>query len=140
MSMIEAVKTWLATCPQLTDERLNVDFLTEDSGSYSVDVVPAEPIIKRYIGGDTQRQFLFMVSSRNAYGADVLQNLENLGFYEDFAAWVESQSNAKILPALGSGLKAQKVEALTPGYAFDANGERARYQIQLRMVYHAERS
>ena len=40
MSIIEAVRKYLQTCPLLKGGTLNVDFLPPEAATYSVDVVP----------------------------------------------------------------------------------------------------
>ena len=46
MSIIEAVRSFLRTCPLLAGERLNVDFLPEEAKTYSIDVVPCRAILE----------------------------------------------------------------------------------------------
>ena len=135
-TIIEAVRQYLRGCPFLAGERLNVDFLPADEGSYSVDVVPVKGIVKTYVDGSTVRQYLFALSSREMYGAEIRQQLDNLGFYEKFAAWLESKARAGEFPDLGVGRRAIRLEALTCGYVFAQDEDRARYQIQLRLEYY----
>ena len=136
MTLIEAVQAHLGTCPLLSGGRLNVDFLDSDTGSYSVDVVPTTEVLKNYMDGSTQRQFLFVVSTREAYGSDMRQNLENLGFFEALGNWVEAGDT---LPVLDMGRTAQKLEVLTSGYIFDVETNTARYQMQCRLIYLKEK-
>ena len=44
MSIIEAVRKYLQTCPLLKGGTLNVDFLPPEAATYSVDVVPVKPV------------------------------------------------------------------------------------------------
>lgn len=134
MTIIEAVRGWLRTYPSLASGRLAVDFLPKQAQTYSVDSVPSKEEIKRYLDGSSVRQFLFTLSSREFKGEDIVQNVDNLTFYEGFAAWVLNQSRRRQLPELGEGRTARKVEVTTSGYPFqvDEHGT-ARYQIQLRL-------
>lgn len=136
MTIIEAVRGWLRTYPSLASGRLAVDFLPKQAQTYSVDSVPSKEEIKRYLDGSSVRQFLFTLSSREFKGEDIVQNVDNLTFYEGFAAWVLNQSRRRQLPELGEGRTARKVEVTTSGYPFqvDEHGT-ARYQIQLRLEY-----
>jgi len=130
-TVVECMREFLKTCPLLSGERLNVDFLPPDVGSYSIDVPPVQSLVQKYIDGTSKRQFLFTLSSTAFYGPDIRQNLDNLGFYEQFEAWLEGAA----LPALPEGKTAQKVEALSSGYAFLTDENAARYQIQCRLYY-----
>ena len=73
MTIIEGIRTWLKTYDGFAGERINVDFLTDDVKTYSVDSVPTKEVIKKYLDGSTLRQFLFCVSSREFYGEDIQQ-------------------------------------------------------------------
>lgn len=136
MTIIEAVRKWLRTYPTLSKGRLAVDFLPKQARTYSVDSVPCKEEVKQYLDGSSVRQFLFTLSSREFKGEDVGQNVDNLAFYEGFAAWVLNQNRMRQLPDLGDGRTARKVEVTTSGYPFQVDDHgTARYQIQLRMEY-----
>ena len=75
MSMISAVRSWLKTCPLLSGERLNVDFLPPETGSYSVDVSPAAAIVKKYLDGSSVRQFLFSLRTREVSAPYLSKNI-----------------------------------------------------------------
>lgn len=138
MAMIETVRQFLRTCPLLSGQKIQVDYLGGDPTEYTVDGVPAEAVVKRYAGGDSVRQFVFVFASREFYGPDRLTNIANSSFYEDFAAWLEAQSRAGNLPALGGGKEAIGIEAMSTGYLYDSGSDNARYQIQCRLVYYQE--
>lgn len=135
MSLLENVRAFICGCPCLKDGKFNVDYLGDRQREYTIDVVPTNPVVKRYVNGDSLRQFVFMFASREPYGADVLQNLENNGFYEQFAGWLEEQVRNNHFPKLDGGRQVQNMEALTYGYLFDGRDKNARYQIQCRLLY-----
>ena len=136
MSIIEAVRGYLATCPLLAGEKLNVDFLPPEAASYSVDVVPVTPVIKQYLDGSSNRQFLFVLATRSYYGEHIRQQIDNLGFFEAFEEWLAEQNLAGILPDLGDGRTARKLEVTTSGYVFAPETDTARYQIQCKITYY----
>lgn len=134
-TIIQALRDYFLDCPLMGDNRINVDFLPERGIEYSIDTTPATDIVKRYANGDTVRQYLFVLRSVNDYGPDALQNMANSGFYEHFAAWLEAQSDAEVLPQLPAGKEAQKIEAQSTGYLFTTGPDVGRYQIQCRLLY-----
>lgn len=141
MSIIEAVRSYLLTCPYLENlARINVDFLPEDTSTYSIESVPASTVISTNIDGSTTRQFLFVFASRMLYTDELRNNIENSGFYEKFEGWLEEQTKNGVFPALASGLTPVKIEAMSSGYLFDISGDLtvARYQIQCRLTYEKE--
>ena len=48
--------------------------------------------------------------------------------------WIYENDLNGVLPVL-DGHEAISIEVLTSGYVFDADGDAARYQIQLRLIY-----
>lgn len=132
---IEAIRTYFQNCPLLADNKINIDGLPDADLEYSIDIVPANPVIKSYVDGSSLRQVVFVLASRNPYGPDVSLAIQTSGFYEKLSEWLESQTRLKQLPALGEGRAAQSIEAQTDGYLYSADRTTARYQIQLRMLY-----
>lgn len=138
MRLIESIRNYIISCPYLSDSRVNIDWQGAEPTEYSIDGTPVDPIVKRYVDGGTERQFNFVFSSVERYGQDVLNNIRNSGFYEDFAAWVEEQNRNGNLPILGDGLIPKKVEVLTTGCLFDNSPDKGWYQIQCRLLYYKD--
>ena len=132
--VIECIRDYVMLFPDLKDGCLYVDFLSSEPIEYSVEAVPCERIFKKYVDGDCMKQFLFIFASREFYGEDVNQQIENLAFYEHFEDWIYSRNQEGILPDL-DGRMPVSLDVLTGGYAFDADTSTARYQIQLRLLY-----
>lgn len=135
IAVIESIRNYIMMFPKLKDGCLLVDILGSKPIEYVVESVPCDPIYKRYVDGDCQKQFLFIFASREYFSEEVTQNIANLGFYEEFALWIEQNNRSGILPDLGDGRSAVSIEVLTGGYAFSAESDTARYQTQLRLIY-----
>lgn len=137
--IIKALRNYIRTCPHLDTFnnaiKVNVNYLEADTDTYSIEEVPINPIVKKYVNGDSIRQYAFIFTSREPYGADVFQNIDNSGFYEKFADWVETQDDNEILPLLDNGLEPLSVEVTSTGYAFAVTDDTAQFQIQLRLKY-----
>ena len=138
MSIINSLYEYFKSCPLLGDGKINVDYLPEKAREYTIDTITGDPFITRYARGAAMKQYLFAFGSREAYGTDVVQNLANSGFYEDFAAWMEQQTAARNFPAMSVGQTPRRIEAQSTGYLFGADPDTARYQIQCRLVYYQE--
>ena len=115
--------------------RVNVNYLEENTDTYSIEEVPVEPIVKKYINGDSIRQYAFIFTSREPYGVDVLTNIDNSGFYEKLADEIEKNNNNEIFPLLGDGLEPLEIKVTSTGYAFAVTEDTAQYQINLRLKY-----
>lgn len=137
-SLIECVRDFVLTFPELDEEGcLYVDYLGDQAIEYSVEAVPCDPVFRRYTDGCCMKQFLFVFASREFYSADVNQCIENLAFYEHFEHWITDNNLNGNLPDL-DGRSPVSIEVLTGGYAFDADSNTARYQMQLRLLYEEE--
>ena len=137
-SIIDALEKYFIGCELLKDGALRVDYLGEKPVEYTIEVLPCDPVVKRYLGGSTVRQYLFAFGSREFYSQERLQNIQNSAFYERLADWVETKSMSGVLPELPDGMEAQQLEVVSSGYLFDGSMTNARYQIQFRLLYFKE--
>lgn len=137
-SIIDALEKYFIGCELLKDGALRVDYLGGKPVEYTIEVLPCDPVVKRYLGGSTVRQYLFAFGSREFYSQERLQNIQNSAFYERLADWVETKSMSGVLPELPDGMEAQQLEVVSSGYLFDGSMTNARYQIQLRLLYFKE--
>ena len=136
MKIIEALKDYLSNldCMSTFDNAINVNYLGGEYDNFSIEEVPCNPIIKKYLDGTAIRQFQFVFCSREPYSAEVLQNLENSTFYEDFADEIESKNSKGILPLISNG-EALKIEVISSAYTVDTKEDTAMYQINLNFKY-----
>ena len=121
----------------LSDGRVNVDYIGTDMG-YSVDPLPCDPIIQRYMDGGAKKQFQFAFTSQEEYDQDARINIENSGFFQSFEEWLEQQSFNDNLPELEEKKSPISIETLNSGYLYDINEEKAKYRIECRLIYAQE--
>ena len=132
------MRTWLRQCPAVERKRLfGADYLA-DGESYSLDVTPTTLKYRENILGDmvlreTQEQN-FVFASRDPYGAEFQQNLDNLGFMQDVVAWIIEQNNARSFPTWEGGEVVAVVPTLT-AYPIAMGSAYARYQMQIKVTY-----
>jgi len=112
--------------------RINVDFLSEKPTEFSIEKVPSNPILEKYIDGSSLRQLQFQLVSCNDYGSELTQNIENSEFYENFYFQIESKNKEKILPNI-EGI--HSIECLDDGAIVNAETKTARYSILMRITY-----
>lgn len=137
-SILTKVKEYIETCPLLKSGKINVDYLSEKVKSYSIETVPTDPIVDEDILGNEIRQYTFVFASQEVYSQNVLDNILNSKFYEDFSNWIYINNKNKVYPDLTKiqGIKeVTEIRCTTPGYAFKTSESSARYQIQLRIEY-----
>lgn len=137
--IIESLRDYFMNCPILVElARLNVDYLGVEPTNYTIDGVPIDTTVKKYTDGAKVKQYAFVFASREFYGSDVIQNIENSGFYEKLTEWLEEQTKSKKLPELSGNKEALKIETTTSGYLFQTSEDSARYQLQGRLLYYEE--
>lgn len=135
----EALREWFRTCPAINRlKRFGVDYLTETPTEYAIYAVPSTIAYRRNILGqevpkDEQTQN-YIFASREPYGADVRQNLANLGFYQEVIAWIIEQNNARNFPQINEG-KVQSIVPSLTAYPAAVGSDAAKYQIQLKLTY-----
>lgn len=136
--IIESIRDFILTCPFLEDWRVNIDYLNIPM-SYSIDPLPADPIVRRYMDGGSVKQYLFAFTSREEFDGDARTGIENSGFYQAFGEWIEEQNNKRNLPKLESPKQHPvSMEVVQGGYLYDAESDMGQYQIQCRLVYEQE--
>lgn len=136
MSIIEAIQTYIADYDQLVENApLWVDYIGKEPTQYAISPLPGARILETDILGGTTREFPFAFEMVELTEDDA-KRLENIGFFEAFADWLETQTHDGEFPDLGEGKTAEKIEALGWGYLFDA-GESGTgvYQIQCKLTY-----
>lgn len=136
--MIEKIRQYFID-NKIIDEncRINVDFLGEEATEFALEPIPVNPIVEKYINGDSLRQFQFQLLSCNDYSADVLQNMANSTFYENLYETIENNNRKKILPKIE---KIKSIECLNNGAILNAGTNTARYSIQMKILYYKERN
>lgn len=125
-------------CSLLKDGVFRTDALGTDAIEYAIQTSSFDPIINKFVDGTSYRQYQFYFNSMEYYDMDRVQEIENSGFYEKFAEWIEEQNKAGNLPVLPEGMEADELRAQSPGYIFDITMQNARYQIPLVLFYYKE--
>lgn len=106
--------------------------------SYSIDPLPCDPLITRYVDGGKKKQYQFALSSKEAYDEDSRVNIDNSGFYQMFEDWLENMNDIGVFPELPEGKTGIGVEVLNKGYLYDAEEKLAQYRIECRLIYEQE--
>jgi hypothetical protein len=134
-SITQGIREFLETYSPLAGG-VYVEFVGEQPTEYAVVMLPELEKIQEYIvhGGIYGRHFLLNMRAATNEDAD---RLINNGFYEDFAEWLETQSEAGTLPSLPTGYTALSIEALSNGFIMESSDvlSTAVYSINCRLVY-----
>lgn len=138
-AIMNSVVEYFKTCTLLADDgTFSVDMLPEQRLHYGFAYVPSTRIRKRYVNGDSQRQFNFTLTSNETVDQETLLNLQNSAFYDSLANWVEEHSKSGDLPTMPTGMTAKELTVTIPGHIESTNGKTARYAIQMQLIYFKE--
>lgn len=136
--LIKAIKDYIKTCPLIKGNAINVNYLGDKPIRYTVDCVPCNPVIKRYIDGGTQRQCIVVFGSKEYYGEDVFNQTAVAKFYDEFSLWIEENNKNKVFPDFGEKVTPGNVVVTSGGYLYDVSGQSARYQMQIKFIYYKD--
>ena len=139
LSNAEHLRNWFRTCPALAEgNRFRIDYLAENPTEYAIYAVPSQINYRENVLGEEVplpvQTINYIFASKESYGADVEQNLANLGFYDEVVAWIIEQNTLRNFPELDEGRVKSIVPTLT-AYPAQIGSDAAKYQIQLRMTY-----
>ncbi len=113
-------------------EQLNINFLSNEVDNYSLDKIPVVPQVNRWIIGMELNRDVYTFRSRMNYGADVISNIENIGFYETFEKVIKQKNDNGELPDI-AGI--QSISCLNAGTMNMANTNTAEFSIQIQIEY-----
>jgi hypothetical protein len=112
--------------------QINTNMLSNDINNYSIDKIPTQTTVERWITGIEIHRDVFSFRSRMAYSQDVINNLSNIGFFEDFEAKIYDNNEKGILPEI-DGI--EKIECLNCGTMNFAETNTAEFDIQIQITY-----
>lgn len=113
-------------------KQLNIDFLSKDAGNFSLDKIPMQKVIDRWIVGSNLCQDTYSFRSRMNYSADVINNMKNIGFFETFEKKIYDRNKNRTLPDI-DGI--ESILCLNCGSVNNANTNTAELDIQIRIEY-----
>lgn len=118
----------------LTDTKysINANMLSADPNNYSLDKIPVDKSVEKWITGDEVHRDVFSFRSRNNYSQDTLNNLINIGFFEVFEKMISSNNEQGILPDI-DGI--EEINCLNCGTMNNASTNTAEFDIQIEIDY-----
>ena len=111
--------------------QINADMLG-DIGDYSLNKMPTDTEVESWIIGVVKRKDIFSFRSRRAYSQDELNNLTNIGFFEEFESKIKSNNDKGILPSIEN---IESIECLNCGTMINEDGTQATFDIQIQITY-----
>lgn len=120
---------------QLAEDKkyqINANMLSNEPNNYSLDKIPTSSTVEKWIMGIEKHRDVFSFRSRFEYSQEVLVNLTNIGFFEDFEYIISSNNKKGILPEI-DGI--ESIRCLNCGTLNNTTSNTAEFNIQLEIRY-----
>ena len=124
------------TLKNTEEYQINADMLDNDIDNYSLDKIPTQSTVEKWIMGIEIHRDVFSFRSRVAYSQDVINNLSNVGFFEQFEELIKSNNDKGVLPEI-NGI--ESIECLNCGTLNYADTNTAVFDIQIQITYRTKK-
>lgn len=115
--------------------QINADMLSNKVGDYSLDKIPTDTEVEKWIIGVAKKRDVYSFRSRKPYQPDTIKNLENIGFFEEFEKIIKSNNEEGVLPEIDN---IESIECLNCGTFNSSDGTQATFDIQIQITYREE--
>ena len=112
--------------------QINANMLSDKIENYSLDKIPTQSTVQKWISGVVINKDVYSFRSRKAYSQDTINNLINIGFFEEFEYIIKSNNKRGILPEIRN---IESIECLNCGTMNNANTNTAEFDIQIQITY-----
>ena len=112
--------------------QINADMLSNKVGDYSLDKIPTNTEVEKWIIGVAKRKDVYSFRSRKPYSQDTINNLKNIGFFEEFESIIKSNNDEGVLPEIDN---IESIECLNCGTLNNVDGTQATFDIQIQITY-----
>lgn len=113
-------------------KQINANMLSNDINNYSLDKIPVDTEVEEWIIGNTIHRDVYSFRSRKAYSQDTINNLKNIGFFEQFEKKIKSNNEEGNLPDI-EGI--ESIECLNNGSMNKNETNTAEFDIQIQITY-----
>jgi len=111
--------------------QINADMLGK-VGDFSLDKIPEESTVEPYITGQKMCRDVYSLRSRKSYSQDTINNLKNIGFFEEFEDEINSNNDKGVLPEIENIIS---IKCLNCGTLNSVDGTQAIFDIQIEITY-----
>lgn len=113
--------------------QINANMLSDKIDDYSLDKIPTSSIVEKWIMGIELHRDVYSFRSRKAYSQDTINNLKNIGFFEEFENAIKTNNDKGVLPEI-EGI--EEIKCLNVGTMVkNDNGNLAEFDIQIQITY-----
>lgn len=134
--IIDKVREYLLSCPELSGRKININCLGTKPGSLTIDNIPADAVITKYCDGGELKQAVFALGVRDRYDENLQTNVSVTELLEKIEKWLYRQNVIKNLPDFcKKDISTKIVEVTKSGYLYDTSMANGRWQMEFRVLY-----
>lgn len=112
--------------------QINANMLSNNIDDYSLDKIPTNVEVENWIIGGSVNRDVYSFRSRKSYSQDAINNLKNIGFFEEFEKIIKSNNDEGILPDIEN---IESIECLNCATMNSSDGQQAEFDIQIQITY-----
>ena len=112
--------------------KINANMLSKNVNNYSIDKIPTNSTVEKWVTGVEIHKDVYSFRSRKEYSANEINNLQNIGFFENFESKIKSNNKKGVLPNI-KGI--QSIECLNCATMLSADTNTAEFDIQIQITY-----
>ena len=113
--------------------QINANMLSNKIDDYSLDKIPTNQEVEEWITGTIIYKDVYSFRSRKSYSQDTINNLKNIGFFEEFEKIIKSNNDKGILPEINN---VEEIRCLNCGTMLtNDDGNSAIFDIQIQVTY-----
>jgi len=113
--------------------QISANMLSNKVGDYSLDKIPTDTEVESWIIGVIKRRDVYSFRSRKSYSQDTINNLKNIGFFEEFESIIKSNNDKGVLPEIEN---IESIECLNCGTMIsNDDGKTGTFDIQIQITY-----
>ena len=101
-------------------------------GDFSLDKMPVDNEVEKWIIGVGIKRDVYSFRSKKAYSRDTINNLKNIGWFEEFERKIDSNNDKGVLPDI-QGI--ENIKCLNCGTFSSEDGTQATFDIQIEIAY-----
>ena len=135
MARIDKIRTYLMNVLselQREFETMNINFLSNEVDNYSITKMPMKSVVETSITGTRLCKDVYQFSGKFTYGSEVAENLNNIGFWEEFEEKIYSNNEKGVLPEIKD---IKEIKCLNCGSLRVANTQDCEMTIQIEINY-----
>jgi hypothetical protein len=115
--------------------KINANMLSKNVNNYSLDKIPTDSTVEKWITGLEIHRDVYSFRSRKEYSTNEINNLQNIGFFEEFESVIKSNNKKGVLPDI-EGI--ESIECLNCGAMLSSDNNTAIFDIQIQITYREE--